>query len=868
MKPVYLEFCGVNSFSEKAVVDFRKLFSSGVFGIFGDTGSGKSTILDCIQLALYGTIDRFGETECINRKSDGFYILYDFELEVGGIRRAYRVRRERTKKASNNSKAYLYEHVGENKYLAIAEGTRDVNNALKEIIGLEIADFKMCIALPQGEFAGLVKAKPAERLALVARLFDLTKYGDRLKFYLKEKFDAASLACTIAETRLNGLEDCSDERQLAAKTLVEEHHTQLKTLEEKICEHEKTLADMQKRLTEKQDYERAVLELEKAEKELPIYEFKRSILQRYTLLKGLWDKWVEAGKKQIELENEGKNKANALLEVKRAESALEEARTALVNGNFDEKINEASRILGRFESSKDEIEKCEEYKRALEDARKEYLELKNAVLSEPFDEKIENLSAYLEKLGGEENVADYVKNHLKDEILSEGYGQVCDDLKMLAEKYPQTQADVNALLEKYSRTQEGSYSFDITKAQAEFKAIEAEKKRLKAELDGLEKRKKLFEENESKKRVVEERGKSLRAAYDILKGKIAAMEKDGTLEEVNVRFAALNKQKAAAEDALDKARERVSLFSANVEKYGAFEKKCEEELIRLKKELETGLSENAFESIYDVEKLLKEVGDERLAREGTDAFFTRYGSWKTQLERVDKTRFEGVSDGGVYALKEQKRAFDEERKALSVEIGKAELELKKIQETRKKYEEYKKDYEEKKRVLGLWEKLRRCVIPRRSEKTLMDFVATEYLQDICAAAGKTLLSLTNNRYFLRYQGGEFFVGDNLDSGQLRAVKTLSGGETFLVSLSLALSLSAAICQKSLRPIEFFFLDEGFGTLDGKLVETVMDVLGKLSKSFTIGLISHVEELKDRIGNKILVTGATDSHGSQIRLECF
>ena len=90
----------------------------------------------------------------------------------------------------------------------------------------------------------------------------------------------------------------------------------------------------------------------------------------------------------------------------------------------------------------------------------------------------------------------------------------------------------------------------------------------------------------------------------------------------------------------------------------------------------------------------------------------------------------------------------------------------------------------------------------------------------------------------------------------------------MVSLSLALSLSNAICQKSLRPTEFFFLDEGFGTLDEKLVDTVMDVLGKLSKSFSVGLISHVEELKHRIDNKILVTGATETSGSKLKTVCF
>ena len=164
---------------------------------------------------------------------------------------------------------------------------------------------------------------------------------------------------------------------------------------------------------------------------------------------------------------------------------------------------------------------------------------------------------------------------------------------------------------------------------------------------------------------------------------------------------------------------------------------------------------------------------------------------------------------------------------------------------------------------NLCDELRQLV---RSNKFL-EFIACEYLQEICASASKTLLSLTGGRYFLRYDK-EFKVGDNLDAGNLRAVKTLSGGETFLVSLSLALSLSAAICLKSLRPIEFFFLDEGFGTLDEKLVDTVMDVLGKLSKTFSVGLISHVEELKHRIDHKIIVSGATESRGSQVKLAYY
>ena len=58
MKPLYLELCGINSFSEPAEIDFTRLLEFGIFGIFGDTGSGKSTILDCIGFALYGNVTR------------------------------------------------------------------------------------------------------------------------------------------------------------------------------------------------------------------------------------------------------------------------------------------------------------------------------------------------------------------------------------------------------------------------------------------------------------------------------------------------------------------------------------------------------------------------------------------------------------------------------------------------------------------------------------------------------------------------------------------------------------------------------------------------------------------------------------------
>ena len=112
MKPTYLEFCGVNSFSERAVIDFTKLLSGGIFGIFGDTGAGKSTVLDCIGFALYGKINRVGKdgsslNDVINYNCDKAYVHFEFETEWNAERAVYRVERTLDRKRGGH-KAILY----------------------------------------------------------------------------------------------------------------------------------------------------------------------------------------------------------------------------------------------------------------------------------------------------------------------------------------------------------------------------------------------------------------------------------------------------------------------------------------------------------------------------------------------------------------------------------------------------------------------------------------------------------------------------------------------------------------------------------------------------------------------------------------
>ena len=283
------------------------------------------------------------------------------------------------------------------------------------------------------------------------------------------------------------------------------------------------------------------------------------------------------------------------------------------------------------------------------------------------------------------------------------------------------------------------------------------------------------------------------------------------------------------------------------------------------REFNEAFQNSGFTTLKEAEALLCSVGNFEWKKAETENFFARFEGLKIRVEEWKKNaeQLDGAPERAA-AAKEEKLRLESEKTALLGSVAVCKEALKQAEELKEKYRALEKEYKARLHERELWDKLR--VLTDKNK--FMEFIASEYLQEICVGASATLRSLTGGRYYLRYDG-EFKAADNLNGGILRSVKTLSGGETFLVSLSLALSLSGAICAKSLRPIEFFFLDEGFGTLDERLVDTVMDVLEKLkSKNFSVGVISHVEELKHRIDNKLIVTGATETHGSIIRAETY
>nr|DAD54092.1 TPA_exp: nuclease SbcCD subunit C [Clostridium autoethanogenum DSM 10061] len=154
-------------------------------------------------------------------------------------------------------------------------------------------------------------------------------------------------------------------------------------------------------------------------------------------------------------------------------------------------------------------------------------------------------------------------------------------------------------------------------------------------------------------------------------------------------------------------------------------------------------------------------------------------------------------------------------------------------------------------------------------KKFVEFVAQNQLKYISIEADKRLKEITCGNYGLEVdKDGRFIIRDYKNGGAQRDASTLSGGETFVTSLALALALSAQIQLKGSAPLELFFLDEGFGTLDDNLLEVVMDSLEKIHNDrLSIGIISHLESIKDRMPVKLIVAPAeAGMGGSKVKIE--
>jgi len=147
----------------------------------------------------------------------------------------------------------------------------------------------------------------------------------------------------------------------------------------------------------------------------------------------------------------------------------------------------------------------------------------------------------------------------------------------------------------------------------------------------------------------------------------------------------------------------------------------------------------------------------------------------------------------------------------------------------------------------------------------VNYASSVHLQNLCVAANERFQKMTRQQLSLELTADNTFqVRDFMNGGRVRSVKTLSGGQTFQAALALAFALADNRQQMNATDENFFFLDEGFGSLDKDSLDIVFDTLKTLRhENRIVGVISHVEEMQQEITTFLSVEN-TDEKGSIIR----
>lgn len=441
MKPIKLEFSGLNSYTEKTVIEFEDLIKNKVFGIFGDTGSGKSTILDAISIALYGEIPR-NTQNYININCDKVSVMYEFEIKSKQSKKVYKISRTiiRCEDGVRNFKAMLLESRDNINYEVIGNTPKDTNKKIIEILGLTFEDFTKAILLPQGKFNEFIKSTESSKRDILERVFNLEKYGKNLTDKILDKEKEQIKIKKDLEEKLSNYNGISME---VYKNEHKDCHTLRYSLKRKIVELE--LA--QNKYNESKDIYENQLELE-------VYEKRKKDLElNYDL--------INVKRKQLE------NFINAqqvnpyidrvsILEKKISEDSYKmsnlERKVDILNqelvitrNKYEKSYKKKCELIPQLSTNKIKIQIARELEKEIELLDKELKNLKsnnNYLVSEK--NNIEKLKVELE------SNKDIVIKSLKELEVKINKLKISSDLKRKIFKAYNYEKKYNDLLEKYN----------------------------------------------------------------------------------------------------------------------------------------------------------------------------------------------------------------------------------------------------------------------------------------------------------------------------------------------------------------------------------------------------------------------------------
>lgn len=364
MRPIELTFNGINSYSVEQSIDFRTLTTHKIFGIVGKTGSGKTTIIDALILALYGKIPRYSlnkDSGFINTDIGECFVMFKFSItndkdeKFYKVHRAYKLDKENKLKIvkstlvlenSDGDESLISDKIidkstNKEKSKTISSMAKEVDEKIIEIIGLNYDDFTKAVILPQGKFNDFLMLKNADKGAVLERIFSLEKYGKELtdKFN-KEKYEN--------DEKIKNL--CS-----VISTIGDVTKEDIKATEEKIINIEQKISLLKKEIDEKNKEISKKKEIGSLLSEYKNFEVKlNDFLKKDTYIKDMEQKIINgenANKLKITIDNYNEYKKNFELSKKNVEQLTERKKQ---NEDLEEKCSEEKRLF--FEKKDKEYE--------------------------------------------------------------------------------------------------------------------------------------------------------------------------------------------------------------------------------------------------------------------------------------------------------------------------------------------------------------------------------------------------------------------------------------------------------------------------------------------------------------------------------
>jgi exonuclease SbcC len=805
MKPLRLELEGFTSFREKLALDFSGL---DLFAITGPTGAGKSSLIDAIVFALYGQVPRVGDDykQLISHGAERLSVLFDFAVGQA----LYRV--ARTARRSGPSQQAL-ERLGLKGPEPLAGRVREIRERVEGILGLDYDGFTRSVVLPQGQFDAFLKGEPKERQKILVALLSLGVYERMLQLANQKgaaargeaEFIRQQIATDYADATAEALADLRAERT-AAEAEAKQAEAALAALAEGVELAQAVRAHRRDADAVARDLAQEEQALAAAQTALAAAEEARAGLE------------VDLGLLRRQIDGLG----------------FDEARLAALLA-----AKPLAEQLASRRPQAERLERAQAERQQARQAKTTALAAAEAALPEAEGAEAE-ARARLDAAQGAREAAhrEHAAATLRRQLRP---GEPCPVCEQTVRTVPSAVAPV------------------LDAAETQVREAEA----------------------------------AARAGADRLQKRRLAIGRLGAEAE------ALERELAQLEDQRLEAESFVGRLTATLREAGFAEADAagaEGLVTRIKDELQA--LEAARRARREIESRQKEA-EQRLSRLQAEAagVSARRDAARGRLEALASRR------------QETARRLDDARKAFEVRAAREGWELTPLPPGRDEVDvlesgragEQRRSAELAGRVATLRnavtlieQKIGRAaeLADRRTRleadaallKTLADhlkanelvaWIQEEALRRLGEEGSRHLTKLSQGRYELRLGSGEasepgaradrdFFIVDHWNADGVRSVKTLSGGETFLASLALALALAESLAQLSAggqagEALESLFLDEGFGTLDAETLDVVVSALDALhGGQRVVGVVTHVRELAERLPARLEVRrqGAT------------